>query len=141
MSGFWIEEGGRCPNCIDGTMQFGPVEGCSCHISPPCHTCVSQPLKCDNCGWEQAEERPKAERVVNLAQPYSVPEDPYRMPIDPKGVKWRNLSHSHCSMLKVGTYPGDMTPTEVEKAIGRGTFGGRFDRFKDNRFVYVAYTD
>ncbi|WP_147335646.1 hypothetical protein [Pseudotabrizicola alkalilacus] len=37
-----------CP----GTMVFNDVEGCSCHISPPCGACVNNPLVCDTCGEE-----------------------------------------------------------------------------------------
>lgn len=46
------EEGGQCPEC-DGRLEYPPVEGCSCHISPPCNRCVTNPLTCDKCGWEE----------------------------------------------------------------------------------------
>jgi hypothetical protein len=34
-----------CP----GTLEFGRVENCSCHIAPPCGACVSNPLVCTGC--------------------------------------------------------------------------------------------
>jgi hypothetical protein len=46
------EEGDGCPHCDGGTLGYQPVEGCSCHISPPCRACVTNPFACDSCGWE-----------------------------------------------------------------------------------------
>ncbi len=51
-----IEVGAGCaePKC-SGTLQIKDVsEHCSCHINPPCQTCVEAPLECDECG-EQPE--------------------------------------------------------------------------------------
>lgn len=47
-----IQEGDNCPDqeCC-GTMEYGEVENCSCHISPPCHHCVDNPLVCSDCGY------------------------------------------------------------------------------------------
>ena len=45
-----IEEGDSCPFCF-GTMGFEQVEGCTCHTSPPCHRCVTNPLVCPECYW------------------------------------------------------------------------------------------
>lgn len=43
-------------NGCDGTIQCGvdvrPVDGCSCHISPPCSACVDDPMVCDKCKRE-----------------------------------------------------------------------------------------
>lgn len=43
-----LEDGGICP----GRMEFGPPIDCSCHISPPCDSCVSRELECSECGQE-----------------------------------------------------------------------------------------
>lgn len=43
---------GYKPNPCKGTMHFDEVEGCTCHISPPCRACVDNPLVCDTCGEE-----------------------------------------------------------------------------------------
>ena len=50
----YLEEGDKCPEegCT-GTMEVGPVENCSCHISPPCSACVNNPLTCNVCGYEE----------------------------------------------------------------------------------------
>lgn len=41
---------GYKPKPCGGAMHFRDVEGCSCHICPPCGACVSNPLVCDTCG-------------------------------------------------------------------------------------------
>jgi hypothetical protein len=48
-----IEEGDTCnrDGCL-GKMGYEPVRDCSCHISPPCHKCVDNPLVCLECGEE-----------------------------------------------------------------------------------------
>ena len=47
------EEGGPCPelNC-DGKLEYGLVEDCYCHLTPPCHRCLENPLVCTVCYWE-----------------------------------------------------------------------------------------
>lgn len=47
-----FKEGFPCPqvNCT-GTFQFPPVEGCTCHISPPCNTCLDKQLTCTECHY------------------------------------------------------------------------------------------
>lgn len=46
-------ENDACPVCIEGIMWYAPVEGCSCHINPPCSQCTDNPLVCDACGYEE----------------------------------------------------------------------------------------
>ena len=54
-----LEEGDACPNHptedfdCDGTLFYPVVEGCTCHISPPCHQCINNLLTCSVCGWEE----------------------------------------------------------------------------------------
>ena len=53
--GYEPEEGGRCPECyIDklGRLYRSKSENCSCHINPPCGSCMAVYLVCDECGWE-----------------------------------------------------------------------------------------
>lgn len=50
------DEGDTCPECEKGTMALPPVVGCTCHISPPCGACISNPLTCDTCGYEEESE-------------------------------------------------------------------------------------
>ena len=45
------DEGSRCPDVFcTGTLELPPVEGCSCHISAPCHACVENVTTCNECG-------------------------------------------------------------------------------------------
>ncbi len=49
------EEGATCNrDGCGGTMIVPEVEGCYCHISPPCGACVNNPLTCDEC-WAEME--------------------------------------------------------------------------------------
>lgn len=51
------EEGDECPELdCSGMLVYGDVEGCSCHISPPCSACVDNPLTCTECDWVQEDE-------------------------------------------------------------------------------------
>ena len=48
-----FEEGERCPmDGCTGQLMFRAGDNCSCHISPPCGSCVDAPLTCHFCGWE-----------------------------------------------------------------------------------------
>lgn len=47
-----LQEGDKCPCCIDGSMRY-IVEDCSCHINPPCGACVDAPLQCKVCSYEE----------------------------------------------------------------------------------------
>ena len=46
-------EGDHCPECDEGLLEYQSVENCSCHISPPCNACVTNPLRCPLCGWKE----------------------------------------------------------------------------------------
>jgi hypothetical protein len=49
MSELQLEEGDSCPCCEEGVLIFKTVN-CSCHISPPCNSCLEGNLECDFCG-------------------------------------------------------------------------------------------
>lgn len=51
-----LEEGSACPQegCA-GKVEIAPSRNCSCHINPPCSSCVDAGYVCDTCGWESAE--------------------------------------------------------------------------------------
>ena len=51
-----LEEGDKCPECKEGLMGYERVEGCTCHVNPPCNACVTNPLVCLNCGYIGEEE-------------------------------------------------------------------------------------
>jgi hypothetical protein len=55
-------EGTTCVECQVGTYEYDR-EDCSCHISPPCVTCVDAVLECDFCGDWPPNGTPKDEKV------------------------------------------------------------------------------
>ncbi len=61
-----LEEGSPCPqpDC-SGHMEVAPSKNCSCHISPPCGSCVDAGYVCDTCKWESSDrEEPEWEPPV-----------------------------------------------------------------------------
>lgn len=48
----YLEEGDEYPLCGEGIMGYEGVENCSCHISPPCTSCLENPLVCLECGYD-----------------------------------------------------------------------------------------
>lgn len=43
--GFY-EEGDKCPECSNGKFKYVREGSCTCHISPPCSSCVNQIIVC-----------------------------------------------------------------------------------------------
>jgi glutamate synthase domain-containing protein 3 len=60
--------------------------------------------------------------------------------LDPTKIDYRVEAHSSSSQLCIGVDPKGTTAKEVEARV-RGTFGGRFNKFANGHFEYVAYTD
>lgn len=133
----FLTEGDKCPEC-EGKMHFPPVEGCYCHISPPCSACTDNKLTCDSCGYEVQEE-PFNDHIVQ-ADSKGIWAGWKLRELDKTKIDWHNKSHTHFSMIKEGVYPEGTTATEV-RALVDGTFGGRFESFGGGRFKFIAYTD
>ena len=118
----------------DGIIEDRPVEGCSCHINPPCSACTSPAEFCPVCDWE-AEDDP----IPSYQHPPVKPYEP--KPLDTTKIDWRCHPHTHFTMIRRGCHPKGTTRKEVLEEIGEGTFGGRFNYFTDTSFEYIAYTD
>lgn len=125
--------------CI-GIITEHPVEGCSCHISPPCSACTSPRGYCPRCGWEEADDIPINDYVVNVNPETGVYRTWTPRELDATKIDWRSHGHTNSSMKKEGCYPKGTTRKEVLEKV-RGTFGGRFTSFGGGKFVYIAYTD
>jgi hypothetical protein len=131
------EEGDTCPEIgCSGKLYYPKSDNCSCHISPPCHSCTSVVLTCKECGWE--EDAP--EYVYMPVAPGLYMREDKPRPLDNTKIDYRIQMHSGCSQKCVGVYPEGTTATEV-KAKVNGTFGGRFESFGNGKFVFIAYTD
>lgn len=55
-SKFGTEEGEACnrSGCV-GVIKLSESEDCSCHINPPCKSCLSIYFYCQECGWRDDE--------------------------------------------------------------------------------------
>jgi hypothetical protein len=137
-----------CLGVIDATEKEG---SCSCHISPPCGYCTEQTEYCPACEWSASEEekrhQPTAEQLAAWERErneWAARHEEFLKKfhsLDPVSkFDYRAESHTHFSMRAYGMYPPDMTAAQIADHV-RGTFGGRFTRFGNGRFEYIAYTD
>ena len=61
-------------------------------------------------------------------------------PLDNTKIDYRIKAHTASSQICEGVYPEGTSIAEVENVV-KGTFGGRFEYFRDGKFKYIAYTD
>lgn len=140
---FGTAEGEVCwRNGCQGVIAEHPVEGCSCHISPPCSACTTPREYCPVCDWQAKDEDDTfngftvkyADKASSILQSWSP------RPLDPRKIDYRTRSHSNSSQICEGVYPEGTAQSEVEARV-KGTFGGRFEQFGGGTFKYIAYTD
>ena len=133
-------EGDVCNrNGCHGIVAEHPVENCSCHIDPPCSECTSDRSYCSECDWEGKDDVRINDYVGYVNNDSTYPMWTPRH-LDPSKLDWHSKPHSNSSMIKEGVYPEGMGIKDVEKEVA-GTFGGRFEYFRDGKFKYIAYTD
>lgn len=123
-----------------GVIESHEVEGCSCHINPPCSACVEPREYCTVCGWEAKDDISINGFKANVNRETGVYRTWTPIPLDKTKIDWRSKSHTHFSMIKEGCYPEGTTKAEVLEKV-KGTFGGRFEYFDNGKFKYIAYTD
>ena len=136
-----LEEGDECSQC-DGKMQI-EVEGCSCHISPPCSACTGAPLVCDSCGYEQ-EAEPLTTPITSLLtrdkyQPPKYKTTKERLDEMPDGVfnYTKFPSTNGWGMTVKGKMPDDMTRGEILKEVGICKYGvPSFKQFYNGNFEF-----
>jgi len=133
-------EGETCGrNGCAGVIAMQRSENCSCHISPPCWSCTLPRGFCPECDWQEKDDPLVIQEVTTICLPSGFVERKKRV-LDPTKIDYRIEAHSNSSQLCIGVYPKGTTRGEVEARV-KGTFGGRFNKFKDGHFEYVAYTD
>ena len=140
-----------CTGSIDEHEKDG---SCSCHINPPCSYCTTPKEYCPECDWdaydEQIEEDKK--RYEANRESYEAEQRAWKAEKDlfdamydgrdqPDKLRIRNYGHTHFSMTVKGVFPKGTETKETILQQVKGTFGGRFVRFDDFRFEYIAYTD
>lgn len=135
------EEGDRCNRWgCSGILALTESENCSCHISPPCGSCMRVRPYCKACGYDSADDQIVNDYVVNVNKETGVYRHWEPRPLDSSKIDWRSHGHTHFSMIKRGVYPPGTTQEDVRKLVD-GTFGGRFNSFGGGKFEFVAYTD
>lgn len=135
---FGYEKGETCwrEGC-QGMIDEQELEGCcSCHINPPCGFCTTPREVCPECGWTPKDDEKAS--YIHVGGGLSMQVDNH--PLDPRKIDYRIHSHTHFSQICRGVYPDGTTQDEVLAKV-KGTFGGRFNYFKEGKFEYVAYTD
>ena len=137
-NGFY-EEGDICPECGKGILEYRRVEQCTCHINPPCSACVDKPLMCNECDFEPEEDDYK-DIPISIGEPSLYIREYKPKPLDDAKIDYRSYCHTASSMIKEGVYPKGTSIEEVRKVVG-GSFGGRFEYFKDGKFKFISYTD
>ncbi|MBC3948321.1 hypothetical protein [Pseudomonas folii] len=134
-------EGDTCArDGCEGSIELEKVKDCSCHIAAPCWQHESADMCCPDCGWRAADDPLCVREIASI----SMCDMPYVQTrprvLDPTKIDWVAKLHSSSSMIKEGVYPLHLSRADVEKEV-LGTFGGRFERFGDGHFKYIAYTD
>ncbi len=142
----------------EGIIEEHDIDGgCSCHSCPPCSYCTEPRGYCSECGWDEKEERDayeesqrqywKAyhERPDVVAEAKRQEEERklfikmYNGEIPVDKYRCNHRAHTHFSQILYGVHP-NMSMEEIRKEV-RGSFGGRFIKFNDYSFEYIAYTD
>lgn len=150
MANFGDVEGETCwRNGCQGVIQNIEVEGCSCHINPPCSACTTPREFCPVCDWSALEEDKSYginDYIVkeNPANPVGAYEWWKPRPLDPRKIDYRSKGHTNSGMIKEGVYPqsgNDSADRAAVEKVVKGTFGGRFKHFGGGKFEYIAYTD
>lgn len=140
-----------CNGVIDEHEKDGC---CSCHINPPCGYCTTQTEFCPECGWSAEEEQNEyLAEVYKKNEAYYIEQqkrfdeylnlfyNKYRGLEPVTELEIRKESHTHFSMRVIGVFPSGSETKESLLSKIKGTFGGRFTKFNDYSFEYIAYTD
>jgi hypothetical protein len=141
--------------CVGVIDEHDLDGGCSCHINPPCSYCETPKEYCPVCGWDAREEKDSYEKRYapseDQLKKWELEREERRKRDDEFYKRWRgelpiekyedrHEFHTHFTMIKFGVYPDSMTMDDV-RLIVDGSFGGRFERFGNGRFKFIAYTD
>jgi hypothetical protein len=135
-----VTEGGDCPTKCGGTLHYPKVQGCRCHISPPCSACVDNPLTCNTCGWE--EERHAYEPIsTEPVTPWVFKKPSHDLGNGKRIFDYTYDSRSGSTMVFKGRYEGEVTPDDIIACLGSGTFGHRGPAMMNGHFTYTKVTD
>jgi len=142
-----------CTGIID---EHETNTSCSCHINPPCSHCVDDRNYCPECDWQGIDEQKQPaidkEQQERNRQYYEKQNKEWEVARNLfynryagkeaiEKLEMRHEPHTHFTQKVIGVFPkGTETQSSIlPKVIG--TFGGRFERWNDYSFSYIAYTD
>jgi len=151
MAEFGYLEGETCNrNGCNGIIeQYSSDSSCSCHINPPCSYCVDDRHYCPECDWHGKDDQTAAASNSYTANTEWIQALQKRN--DEFNAKWQGKvpitkldyqreEHTHFTMKVRGVYPDGMSREDVYEKV-KGSFGGRFEFFDNNKFKFIAYTD
>ncbi len=126
----------------NGIIDEHEKRGCSCHINPPCSACTEPRAYCSECGWDARNDiivKDWERMDIDIATGMTKTHWSERK-LDSTKIDYVIKSHTNSSQVCEGVYPMTATVDDVLDRV-KGTFGGRFEYFRDGRFKYIAYTD
>jgi hypothetical protein len=123
-----------------GIIQLHPIENCSCHINPPCSSCTTPKAYCPDCGWESKNDQIINDFIVNTDPLTGNYNSHYLRKLDNTKIDYYILNHTHFSQLIRGVYPEGTSQADILNLVN-GSFGGRFTKFENGKFEFIAYTD
>lgn len=138
-----FEVGAVCgrEGCAGVIEEMEPEGSCSCHINPPCSHCTTPREWCPECGWRLVDDETTLNDFrAGPVKPNGAWTHFRPRPLDNTKIDWRSKQHTNSTMIKEGVYPEGTTMAEVREKV-KGTFGGRFEHFRDGQFKFIAYTD
>ncbi len=124
-------------------MHFPKVEGCYCHVVAPCSACTDNKLTCDECEW--AFDPPAPETSWRMAAP-GLTEIYTRNPSVELGGGKRIFDFDYngasgSTMEYKGRCTPEVTPEDILKYFGNGTFGHRGPYVNNGLFTFTKITD
>lgn len=135
-----FQEGDKCAEC-EGTMVLPLVQGCSCHINPPCSACVDNKLTCDKCGWEYEPIREDTYRSLGPISERLQTHPSHDFGNGKRIYDFGYNSNSGSTMVWQGRFAGDVTAEDIKGFFGSGTFGHRGPVLGSGTFTYTLITD
>ena len=138
-----VAEGDICPSCHKGKMDYAAPENCSCHIAPPCSSCMDRPLECSLCHFEVQQEKPSYVPCGTL-MPFRVIDRHNRNKVFENGAMiydWKMDSRSGSTMEYEGRYTGELKASDVISYFGDSYFGHLGPSIYGGRFQYTIITD
>lgn len=146
-------------NCAGIISEHETETSCSCHSNPPCSHCTTDRNFCPECDWSAQEEQRINDQNYRDSDIYKQNQEYYKR----QNNEWdkarklfyemysgkvaaekliiRTEPHTHFTQKVFGVFPiGTETRSSLLHKVD-GAFGGRWEKFNDYSFCYIAYTD